>query len=46
MGPWYDELFADRVRFGLKVRRVLYSGQSKHQKIEVLEAQLTALRAP
>jgi len=39
VGPWYDELFADRVRFGLKVRRVLYSGQSKHQKIEVLDTE-------
>ena len=39
MGPWYDEVFADRVRFGLKIRRVLYSGQSDHQKIEVLDTE-------
>jgi spermidine synthase len=39
VGEWYDELFADRVRFGLKIRRVLYSGQSKHQKIDVLDTE-------
>jgi spermidine synthase len=39
VGQWYDELFADRVRFGLKVRRVLYSGQSAFQKIEVLDTE-------
>jgi spermidine synthase len=39
VGRWYDELFADRVRFGLKIRRVLYSGQSDHQKIEVLDTE-------
>ena len=37
MAQWYDELFRDRIRFGLKVTSVLYSGQSEHQKIEVLD---------
>jgi spermidine synthase len=39
VGEWYDETFADRVRFGLKIRRVLYSGQSEYQKIEILETE-------
>ncbi len=37
MAQWYDEVFRDRVRFGLKVTSVLYSEQSEHQKIEVLD---------
>ena len=37
MAQWYDELFRDRIRFGLKVTSVLYSEQSEHQKIEVLD---------
>jgi spermidine synthase len=39
VGWWYDEVFRDQVRFGLKVRRVVYSGQSEHQKIEVLDTE-------
>lgn len=37
MSEWYDEVFRDRVRFGLKVDSVLFSGHSEHQRIEVLD---------
>jgi spermidine synthase len=37
MNEWYDEIFNDRLRFGLKVRRFLYSGRSALQKIDVFE---------
>lgn len=37
MSQWYDEVFRNRVRFGLRINSVLYSGQSEHQKIEVLD---------
>jgi spermidine synthase len=34
---WYDEVFADRVRLGLRVERTLASRQSGLQHIEVIE---------
>ena len=37
MNEWYDEVFNDRLRFGLKVRRFLYSGKSPFQKIDIFE---------
>jgi len=37
MNEWYDEVFSDRLRFGLKVKRFLYSGRSPFQKIEVFD---------
>lgn len=39
MGLWYDETFAGRVRFGLKVRRTLFSERSAFQQVEVLETE-------
>ena len=37
MAFWYDEVFEDRTRYGVKVERVLFSGASEYQKIEILE---------
>ncbi len=34
---WYDEVFDQQSRLGIKVRDVLYEGQSDFQKIDVLE---------
>ncbi|NIM65418.1 MAG: polyamine aminopropyltransferase [Candidatus Latescibacteria bacterium] len=39
MADWHDEVFNDRVRFGLKIRRSLYSGQSPYQKIDIFESE-------
>jgi spermidine synthase len=36
---WYDEIFQDRIRFGLKVREHLYSALSPFQKIEVIDTE-------
>jgi spermidine synthase len=36
---WYDEVFEDRIRFGLKVRERLYSAQSPFQKIEIIDTE-------
>jgi len=37
MALYYDEVFEDSVRFGVKVERTLHSEQSRFQKVEVLE---------
>jgi spermidine synthase len=37
MNEWYDEVFKNRLRFGLKVKRFLYSGKSPFQKIDIFE---------
>jgi len=37
MGAWYDEIFDNHTRLGLRVKETLYSGASEHQRIEVLE---------
>jgi spermidine synthase len=34
---WYDEVYQDRERFGLRVTRKLYDRQSDVQRVEVLE---------
>jgi spermidine synthase len=39
MEDWYDEVFPGDIRFGLKVRRFLFSGQSEFQKIDVFETE-------
>lgn len=39
MEDWYDEVFSGAVRFGLKVRRFLYSGKSEYQQIDVFETE-------
>jgi len=37
MGLWYDETFDDHTRLGLRVKETLFSGQSKLQKVEVID---------
>jgi len=37
MALYYDEVFEESVRFGVKVERTLHATQSRFQKIEVLE---------
>ncbi len=37
MSDWYGETFDDQVRYGVKVERRLFSGQSEFQKVEVVE---------
>ncbi|MFW5920764.1 MAG: polyamine aminopropyltransferase [Polyangiales bacterium] len=37
MALWYDEIFEDTVRFGLRVKETLYSGRSEYRQIEVLD---------
>ncbi len=39
MTEWYDEVFNNKVRFGLKVRHFLFSGKSDYQTIDVLETE-------
>lgn len=39
MGLWYTEEEKDKVRFGLKVRDVLFRGQSDFQTVEVFETE-------
>ncbi|MBH23414.1 MAG: spermidine synthase [Myxococcales bacterium] len=40
MGLWYDEVFEDKLRLGLKLKRTLFTGQSDFQKVEVVETEL------
>lgn len=40
MALWYDEVFQDSLRFGLKVERTLFTGQSDFQKVAVVETAL------
>lgn len=37
MGHWYDETFDGHTRLGLRVEKTLFSGQSRFQKVEVIE---------
>jgi spermidine synthase len=37
MGLWYDETIDDHTRLGLRVRRALFSAESRYQKIEVID---------
>jgi spermidine synthase len=37
MNEWYDEVFNDRLRFGLKAKRFLYSEKSAFQQIDIFE---------
>lgn len=37
MALYYDEVFEESVRFGVKVERTLHASQSRYQKVEVLE---------
>ncbi len=37
MGHWYDETFDGHTRLGLRVEKTLFTGQSRYQKIEVIE---------
>ncbi len=36
-GLWFKEIFTDNLLFGYRVRDVLFSGQSKFQKIDILD---------
>ncbi len=36
-GLWFKEIFTDNLIFGYRVKNVLYSGQSKFQKIDILD---------
>ena len=40
MALWYDEVFEDKLRLGLKLKKTLFTGQSEHQKVEVVETEL------
>ncbi len=37
MSLWYTETFDNNVRFGLRVKKTLYQGQSEYQRIEIFE---------
>ena len=37
MALWYDEVHQDSSRFGLKIESVIFTGQSKFQKVEIVE---------
>lgn len=39
VSDWHDEVYRDRVRFGLRIRRSLYSGRSPYQTIDVFETE-------
>jgi len=36
-GLWFREIFTDNLIFGYRVKKVLYSGHSKFQKIDILD---------
>lgn len=40
MAGWYDEVFQETLRTGLKVRRTLHSEQSEFQKIEIIDTEI------
>lgn len=40
MALWYDEVFENSLRCGLKVRRTLFSDQSAFQRVEIVETEL------
>ena len=37
MALWYDEVFDDAQRFGLKVERTLFMGESEFQRVAIVE---------
>lgn len=37
MSDWYDELFRDRIRYGLRVVERLFEAESDFQKVEIVE---------
>lgn len=37
MARWYDEVYADQVRYGLRTTGTLFSRQSEFQRVEVIE---------
>jgi spermidine synthase len=37
MSRWYDEVWRDRLRFGLAVTRTMFSGRSEHQAVEIID---------
>lgn len=37
MGLWFDEIYEDQSRIGLKVNRTLFSGQSEYQRVDIVE---------
>ncbi len=39
MAIWYDEVFEDKIRYGLKLKRTLFVGQSPFQKVAVVETE-------
>ena len=39
MNRWYDEIFEDRIRFGLKIREPIHSERSPFQKIEIIDTE-------
>ncbi|MFA5625194.1 MAG: polyamine aminopropyltransferase [Bradymonadales bacterium] len=39
MALWYDEVHEDKLRFGAKVKRTLFMGQSPYQKVSVFETE-------
>lgn len=39
MALWYDEVYEDQIRFGLKIKRTLFSGQSDFQKVDLVETE-------
>lgn len=39
MANWFDEIYDENSRIGLKYKRVLFSGQSDFQKVDVIETE-------
>ena len=39
MALWFDEVYEDKIRFGLKIKRTLFSGRSPFQKVDVVETE-------
>ena len=39
MALWFDEVYEDKIRFGLKVKRTLFSGHSPFQKVDLVETE-------
>jgi spermidine synthase len=39
MALWFDETYAGKIRFGLKLKRTLYSGKSEFQSVDVVETE-------
>jgi spermidine synthase len=39
MALWFDETYAGKIRFGLKLKRSLYQGKSEFQSVDVVETE-------